>query len=116
LIFYLLIATALSLKRQRWLASDAVGTNLGDDIVKSSVLCASVIVAALAAPVAAQAEGGFPGGFRHGANEGYRVAGPIGAVVAAPVGGVIGGVRGFFGVDNPPPPRAQRVRAVRRSY
>jgi len=90
---------------------------LGDDLVKSSVLCASVIVAALATPVTAQAEGGFPGGFRQGANEGYRVAGPIGAVVAAPVAGVIGGVRGFFGVDNPPPPpRAQRVRAVRRNY
>jgi hypothetical protein len=118
LIFYLLIATPLSLKRQRWLASDAVGTNLGDDTVKSSVLYASVIVAALAAPVAAQAQGGFPGGFAQGANEGYRVAGPIGAVVAAPVGGVIGGVRGFFGVDNPPPPRprAQRVRTVRRNY
>ena len=88
----------------------------GDGLVKASVLYASVIVAALAAPVAAQAEGGFPGGFEHGAREGYRVAGPVGAVVAAPVGGVIGGVKGFFGVDNPPPPRAKRVRAVRRNY
>jgi len=85
--------------------------------VKSILFSASVIVAAMAAPVTVQAEGGFPGGFEHGAKEGYRVAGPVGAVVAAPVGGVIGGVKGFFGVENPPPPpRAKRVRAVRKNY
>src|SRR5215510_9197185 len=106
----------MSPKRQPWLASDPVGTKQGGGVVKSSVLYACVVVAALAAPVAAQAQGGFPGGFEYGAREGFRVAGPVGAVVAAPVGGVIGGVKGFFGVDNPPPPRVKRVRAVRKRY
>jgi len=41
----------------------------------------------------------------------------VGAVFSTPVGGVIGGVKGFFGVENPPPPpRVKRVRAVRRNY
>jgi len=85
--------------------------------VKSTLFFASVVVAAMAAPVTAQAEGGFPGGFENRAREGFRVAGPVGAVVAAPVGGVIGGVKGFFGVENPPPPpRAKRVRAARKRY
>jgi hypothetical protein len=108
----------MSPKRQRWLASDTVGTKQGGGLVKASVFYASAVVAVLAAPVAAQAEGGFPGGFENGAREGFRVAGPVGAVVAAPVAGVIGGVRGFFGVDNPPapPPRAKRVRTVRKRY
>src|SRR5262245_1210830 len=75
------IATPTSLKRQSWLAFENVGLNQGGCLVKSNLLCASVIVAAVAAPVSAQAQGGFPGGFAYGASEGYRVAGPVGAVV-----------------------------------
>ena len=87
--------------------------------MKSKVLFAGVIVAAVAAPLAAQAQG-VPGGFAHGASEGWRIAGPVGAVVGAPVGGVIGGIEGLLGVSpsyqEPPPPRAtrQRVAAARR--
>jgi hypothetical protein len=65
--------------------------------VKSQLLYAGVIVAAVAAPLTAQAQG-VPGGFVHGANEGYRIAGPVGAVVGAPVGGFIGAVEGALGV------------------
>jgi len=85
--------------------------------VKSYMLFAGVIVAAITMPLAAQAQG-VPGGFVHGANEGWRIAGPVGAVVGAPVGGVIGGVEGLLGVGpayhEPPPPVAHR-RVVRVS-
>jgi len=84
--------------------------------VKSQLLCASVIVAAMAVPFAAQAQG-VPGGFAHGANEGWRIAGPIGAVVGAPVGGVIGGIEGVLGVGPTyqEPPRVVQRRVVRVS-
>lgn len=80
--------------------------------MKSKLLFAGVIVAAMAAPLAAQAQG-VPGGFAHGANEGWRIAGPVGAVVGAPVGGVIGGIEGLLGVQPSyavPPPRVTRAR------
>ena len=85
--------------------------------MKSQLLCASVIVAAMSAPLAAQAQG-VPGGFAHGASEGWRIAGPIGAVVGAPVGGVIGGIEGVLGVGpsyQEPPPRVAQRRVVRVS-
>ena len=84
--------------------------------MKSQLLCASVIVAAMSAPLAAQAQG-VPGGFAHGASEGWRIAGPIGAVVGAPVGGVIGGIEGVLGVSPAyqEPPRAAPQRVVRVS-
>jgi hypothetical protein len=86
--------------------------------VKSQLLYAGVIVAAVAAPLTANAQG-VPGGFVHGANEGYRIAGPVGAVVGAPVGGVIGGVEGLLGITPayyaPPPPVAHR-RVVRKRH
>ena len=84
--------------------------------MKSQLLYAGVIVAAVAAPLTAQAQG-VPGGFVHGANEGFRIAGPIGAVVGAPVGGVIGGVEGLLGVTPAyaePPPRVHHRRVVRK--
>jgi hypothetical protein len=90
--------------------------------VKSQLLCASVIVAAMSVPLAAQAQG-VPGGFAHGASEGWRIAGPIGAVVGAPVGGVIGGIEGVLGVGPAynvapayqEPPRVAQRRVVRVS-
>jgi hypothetical protein len=84
--------------------------------VKSQLLYAAVIVAAMSAPFAAQAQG-VPGGFAHGANEGWRIAGPIGAVVGAPVGGVIGGIEGVLGVgpSYQEPPRVAQRRVVRAS-
>ncbi len=86
--------------------------------MKSQLLCASVIVAAMSVPLAAQAQG-VPGGFAHGASEGWRIAGPIGAVVGAPVGGVIGGIEGVLGVGpsyyQEPPPRVAQRRVVRAS-
>jgi len=85
--------------------------------VKSQLLCASVIVAAMAVPLAAHAQG-VPGGFAHGASEGWRIAGPIGAVVGAPVGGVIGGIEGVLGIGpayQEPPPRVATQRVVRVS-
>lgn len=91
--------------------------------MKSQLLCASVIVAAMSAPLAAQAQG-VPGGFAHGASEGWRIAGPIGAVVGAPVGGVIGGIEGVLGVGpaynvapayQEAPPRVATRRVVRVS-
>jgi hypothetical protein len=89
---------------------------MGDYLVKSQMLFASVVViAATAAPLTAQAQGGFPGGFVHGANQGYRIAGPVGAIVGAPVGGVIGGVKGFFGIDSYREPRPTRHRTTRKS-
>ena len=84
--------------------------------MKSQLLFAGVVVAAISAPLAAQAQG-VPGGFAHGASEGWRIAGPVGAVVGAPVGGVIGGIEGLLGVGptyQEPPPVVQR-RAVRTS-
>lgn len=85
--------------------------------MKSSLLFAGVVTAAMAAPLAAQAQG-VPGGVVHGANEGYRIAGPVGAVVGAPVGGVIGGIEGLLGVRpayQEPPPRVVQRRVVRVS-
>jgi hypothetical protein len=85
--------------------------------VKSQLLFASVIVAAIAAPLAAQAQG-VPGGFVHGVHEGNRIAGPIGAIVGGPVGGVIGGIEGVLGIGpayREPPPRVYRHRVVRTS-
>ena len=89
--------------------------------MKSKLLFAGVIVAAMAAPLAAQAQG-VPGGFAHGASEGWRIAGPVGAVVGAPVGGVIGGIEGLLGVQpsygpayQEPPPRVGQRRVVRVS-
>ena len=84
--------------------------------MKSQLLCAAVIVAAMSAPLAAQAQG-VPGGFAHGANEGWRIAGPIGAVVGAPVGGVIGGIEGVLGIgpSYQEPPRVTQRRVVRVS-
>jgi hypothetical protein len=85
--------------------------------VKSKLLFAGVIAAAITAPLAAQAQG-VPGGFVHGANEGWRIAGPVGAVVGAPVGGVIGGIEGIFGVGpayREPPPEVAPRRVVRTS-
>jgi hypothetical protein len=80
------------------------------------MLCAGIIVAAIATPLPAQAQG-VPGGFVHGAREGYRIAGPVGAVVGAPVGGVIGGVEGVLGIGpayHAPPPRVTHRRVVRK--
>jgi hypothetical protein len=85
--------------------------------VKSQLLWAGVVVAALAAPLTAQAQG-VPGGVAHGANEGWRIAGPVGAIVGAPVGGIVGGVEGLLGVGpayREPPPRVATRRAVRYS-
>jgi hypothetical protein len=85
--------------------------------VKSQLLWAGVIVAAVAVPLAAQAQG-VPGGVAHGANEGWRIAGPVGAVVGAPVGGIIGGVEGLLGVGpayREVPPQAAPRRAYRAS-
>lgn len=85
--------------------------------MKSQLLCATVIVAAMSAPLAAQAQG-VPGGFAHGASEGWRIAGPVGAIVGAPVGGVIGGIEGVLGIGpsyQEPPPRVSNRRVVRAS-
>lgn len=88
--------------------------------MKSKLLFAGVIAAAMAAPLAAQAQG-VPGGFAHGASEGWRIAGPVGAVVGAPVGGVIGGIEGLLGVPpsyqtyQEPPRRVGQRRVVRVS-
>ena len=85
--------------------------------MKSQLLYAGVIIAAVAAPLTAQAQG-VPGGFVHGANEGYRIAGPVGAVVGAPVGAVVGGVEGLLGITPAyyaPPPVAHR-RVVRKRH
>lgn len=85
--------------------------------MKTKILFASVIVAAVAAPLTAQAQG-VPGGFAYGAHEGYRIAGPVGAVVGAPVGGVIGGIEGVLGIGpayREAPPRVTHRRVVRVS-
>ena len=80
--------------------------------MKSKLLLAGVVIAAMSAPLAAQAQG-VPGGFAHGASEGWRIAGPVGAVVGAPVGGVIGGIEGVLGIQPSyavPPPRVTHTR------
>lgn len=85
--------------------------------MKSQLLFAGIIVAALAAPLTAQAQG-VPGGVAHGASEGWRIAGPVGAVVGGPVGGVIGGVEGLLGIGpayREPPPQVAPRRVVRAS-
>jgi len=85
--------------------------------VKSKLLFAGVIAAAMAAPLTAYAQGA-PGGFVHGAHEGWRIAGPVGAVVGAPVGGFIVAVEGVFGVGPAyaEPPRQVRYRRVVRRH
>ena len=85
--------------------------------MKSKMLFAAAIVAAVIVPLSAQAQG-VPGGFAHGAQEGYRIAGPIGAVVGAPIGGVIGGIEGVLGITPSyaqPQPVVVQTRVVRRS-
>ena len=86
--------------------------------MKSKMLFAGIIAAAVSAPLAVQAQG-IPGGVAHGASEGWRIAGPVGAVVGAPVGGVIGGVEGLLGVGpayREPPPQVVHRRVVRVSH
>jgi hypothetical protein len=64
--------------------------------VRSSLIIAAGVLAALSIPLGAQAQGVVRGG-EQGAAEGGRVAGPVGAAVGGVVGGVTGGVIG--GVD-----------------
>ena len=84
--------------------------------MKSKLLLAGVVIAAMSAPLTAQAQG-VPGGVAHGASEGWRIAGPVGAVGGAPVGGVIGGIEGLLGVPPSyavPPPRVTHARVSRK--
>jgi hypothetical protein len=94
------------------------------DVMKRTLVFASVFFAMAAAPLAAQAQG-VPGGAAHGFHEGNRIAGPVGAVVGTAVGGVIGGVEGVLGVDRQPaaytefaeaPPPAYRPRRWRKAH
>jgi hypothetical protein len=90
--------------------------------VKSHILFAATVSAALALPFAAQAQG-IPDGVAHGGYVGMNTAGPIGAVVGGAVGGVVGGIEGLLGggptyaaYDQGPVRVYHRRHYVRHSY
>ena len=61
--------------------------------MKTRLIKAAVVLAALSMPLAAQAQG-VVGGAQQGAATGGHAAGPVGAAVGGVVGGVTGGVVG----------------------
>jgi hypothetical protein len=87
--------------------------------MKSHILSAAIVAAALALPMTAQAQS-IPEGIAHGGSVGMNTAGPIGAVVGGAVGGVVGGVEGLFGIRyasySDGQPRGSHHHGVRHTY
>lgn len=90
--------------------------------MKTRLLAAGIVLAALAMPLAARAQGGVPGGAVDGYQKGDTIAGPIGGVIGAAVGGIVGGVVGGIsgalgipqrGTSNDYPPRRREHRRDR---
>ena len=69
--------------------------------MKSRLIAAAALAAAVVLPVAAQAQGTVRGA-EEGADVGAHAAGPVGAVVGGAVGAATGTVGGILGVEDRP--------------